>query len=122
MTTREITIPPAVRLVIGTQPYAFARFVEHLVATCPQFATRLGMYAGGRILAAVLDKAEGEKCQVREEDARLLDVAIDNPAMGYLPPGLYTTGPDGAPVPAITSPQTFRWYIEAVTPPPKDAT
>lgn len=122
--TVEITIPENAHLMsngekvfvaVGTQLWNFAVCVEHVVNTSPRFnATGQGIRASVRILAAIENKAAGDKASLRKDDLKMLADEMEAPTAGWMPP-LVRTMPDGTTAPFNVPGRAFAGYLDAVS-------
>ncbi len=125
MGTSKHTIPDHAKLngqllVIDGEPWSFARSVEWVLNTNPQFnGNGIGIRASVRILSAVEKKAPGDEFELRTDDRKTLSDVMESPAAGFIGP-LENIRPDGTRVPLIVPGRVFIWYLDAVSEEKKD--
>lgn len=103
---------------IAVQGFAWslAQCVEHVVDSNPQFnRSRAGTRAGDRIVNAIVGKSAGDEVSLLEEDWKLLDDALSEPANGYCPT-LSKTDAGGKQSALDLPARHFLRYVNAISP------
>lgn len=110
---KTFTVPETVT-ILGFS-WSLAQCVEYIVDTNPQFnASRSGARSGDRIVNAVVGKIAGDVVQLLDDDWKLLDAAMLEPASGFCLPLSRSGDSSGQTVTPPT--RLFIGYINAISP------
>lgn len=119
--TDSIKIPPHASVLVAGEPWTFLQSLDWVIKTNPQFnGDGNGIRASIRILKAfgIYDvgdrpKDVGDVVPLKSDDKKMMAVAFDKPAAGYIPP-LSQKLPDGTSTPVIIPGFKFIGYVDAV--------